>query len=284
MTINLSALSQATTTAQALANLILVSPQDIGIQPQALATETTFPKKFVFHFYGEQSILLESDITDHYVEDNTAVQDQIALRPELYMAHGFIGELNDVVPDILQPLKTAADKLTVVSAYTPGLSITALLAYNTANQLYQVAQLAAQSGVGAWNALAGGKQTVGSIQDGILTPGEGSQTKQQVAFQTFYGYFRQRRLFTVQTPWAIFKNMALKSVRPVQAEDTRVISDFELTFKPIKFASTSTIIDVNPGQGRFNNQFAAGQSPVDGGSYTPPAAPLSLTQGIAGIA
>ncbi len=134
MAINLSALSNITTSATALSNLILVSPdKNAGIQANPRRySDGSFADRdpaFLFNYEGENTITLESDITDHYAEDNTALNDQIALRPELITTHGFIGELNDISPEILDPLKLLAEKLTVINAYTPVLSETAILAY-----------------------------------------------------------------------------------------------------------------------------------------------------------
>ncbi len=231
MAINLSALAPGTTAATALSNLILVTPEDKGYQPEIRQTQQNQtplaqrPPKFLFHYEGEQSVTLESDITDHYVEDNTAVQDQIALKPESVATHGYIGELNDVPPPALAALKTAANKLTTIGAYTPGLTTTALIAYSEAFFLYQVAATAVNSAVAAWSSLTG----------------SGNQTQQQIAFQKFYGYWRDRTLFTIQTPWAIFEHMAIKSLRAVQDAETRVVTDFEITFKRIRSADSQFV-------------------------------------------
>ena len=48
---------------------------------------------FIFDIDGTVTHQLESDITDHYVEDNTAVQDHIALRPEKITLKNYQGEL-----------------------------------------------------------------------------------------------------------------------------------------------------------------------------------------------
>jgi hypothetical protein len=244
MAINLTALSPITTAATALSNLVLVSPQStIGYQPQnrpnadGTASTAQPPPAFLFNYEGEQTVTLESDITDHFVEDNTAIQDQIALKPEVVTTHGFVGELNDVVPAALKLLKTAANKLTVIGSYTPQLTTTALIAYSEAFFLYQVASTVADSAVAAWSSITGtGEENI--IGGSGLQTSNGSQTKEQVAFQLFYGYWRERRLFTVQTPWAIFQNMAIKSLRAIQDADTRVITDFEVSFKMIRNAST----------------------------------------------
>src|SRR5437660_1633968 len=133
-----SALSAISTGASALGNLLLVSPQStVGYQPIAPANNNGSPSAqlpaLLFHYEGENTAALESDITDHYVEDNTAIQDQIALRPVLITTQGFIGELNDIPPNkIFAAAYAAAQKLIAISAYTPALSTTALLAYNEA--------------------------------------------------------------------------------------------------------------------------------------------------------
>lgn len=279
---NLSGLAPITTKATALSNLILVTPQQvIGYQPQnpnnpdgSISTAQQ-PPAILFHYEGEQVVAIESDITDHYIEDNTAIQDQIALKPETITTHGFIGELNDIAPPALQLLKFLADKLTVVSAYTPVLSETALIAYSEAFLLYQVASNAAQSAVAAWSSLtgSGGESVIGN--EGLIL--QSNQNKQQTAFQQFYGYWKTRTLFTVQTPWAVFQNMAIRSLRAIQDAETRMITDFEVQFKMIRTAVTST----TPGtaqtlQGRLS---AMGASLTDLGTSTPVSS-ISVGQGL----
>lgn len=50
---------------------------------------------FLFHVDGDQSIRLRSMITRHTVEDNTTIQDNIALLPEEVSLKGLIAELTD---------------------------------------------------------------------------------------------------------------------------------------------------------------------------------------------
>ena len=270
-----SALSGIGTVASGISGLMLVTPQSvIGYQPQNINGDLskTAPA-FIFDYEGEQTISLESDITDHYVEDNTAIQDQIALKPEVITTHGFVGELNDVTPLGLGFVKTAANTLGALSAYTPGLSITALNAYNTAFQLYQVANNAKNSAVAAWSSLTGntGESVIGA--NGI-TKTVKNQNNQQSAFQTFYGYWKNRTLFTVQTPWAVFQNMAIRTLRAIQDAETNTITDFEITFKMIRQAST--LSQALYSTGRFSAQNA---STTDLGVNSP-APSISLTSGL----
>jgi hypothetical protein len=240
------ALSLVSGAAKSLSNLIVASPQTtVGYQPQnPTSTSTGFslsnllnlsPKALLFHYEGEQTVMLESDITDHYIEDNTAVQDQIALRPIIITTHGYIGELNDVPPAILAPLQIIAQQLGSINAYAPGLSTTAINAYNTAFQVYQAANSLVNSATSAWASIVGtGESVVGST--GLSS--EPNQNLQQTMFQQFFGYWNSRTQFTVQTPWAVFQNMAIYKLRAIQSEETNVITDFEVTFKQIRVAST----------------------------------------------
>lgn len=259
--INLSALSNFPTAAQTLGDLILITPNNnVGIQPQDNTNNPVLqlnPDSFFFNYQGEDKIMLTSDITDHYIEDNTAIQDQISLRPLKITVHGFIGELNDVVPELLKPVKFAADKLALLGAYTPELTEAALIAYNTAYSLYQTTLNLANNAVQTWNTLSGGAPI---------------QNKQQAAFRKFYGYYNERRLFTVQTPWALFKDMAIESLNAIQGPEDKTISNFEIVFKKIKFASTTTIVSSNQpvGQSKSSRFDAANKQEFDFGTSAPP--------------
>ena len=291
---NLDALSTYQNTALTLSNLILVTPQKkVGYQPQnpEASKDKEPPPKFLFDFEGEQAIDLESDITDHYAENNTSIQDQIALKPELYTVRGFVGELNDVAPEYLDEVKAVADKLVALSAYTPELSATALIAYNTAFQTVQATQRLTDFSVAKWGSVnvaeitgTEGEEQLVSLQKGLK-----NQNKQQLAFQMFYGYWRARTLFTVQTPWAIFKNVAIFRLKALQAEDSDSMTDFQIVFKLMRFADTmsglasgqSILYDYTQFQGRAGAQ---GSPLVDIGSQTPTSDPISLSTRISGVA
>lgn len=223
--------------ANALSNIAMVIPgMNQGYQPTN-PNWNEQPSPLIFHYEGENIVELSSDITDHFVEDNTAIQDQIAVRPEKVQVHGFIGELNDISHIPLQPLIQALGELAIVVGLSPEFSVSAQHAYNTAFSTYQSIANSANSAVSAWSSLlSGGPNVVGS--DG-LSAGAIGQNKQQVMFQQFYGYWKSRVLFTIQTPWAVFDNMAIESLRAIQDESTRVVTDFHVTFKKIRFATVN---------------------------------------------
>lgn len=278
---DLSSLAPITNAATALSNLVLVTPQkDTGYQPipSGAKTNAQLPPGLLFHYEGENVVTLESDVTDHYIEDNTAIQDQCTLKPELITVHGFIGELNNVTPKALEFLKKAADKLNVISAYTPALSTSAILAYNEANFAYQVGSSVIDSAVSAWSSINGKQKDPNAFIGATGITNEAtldSQSKQQVAFQQFYGYWRNRTLFNVQTPWAVFQNMIIRSLRAIQDAETRMITDFEINFKMIRTASVQTL-NSPVVQGRLDAQSS---KLVDHGVGTPSSS-INLTSGL----
>lgn len=233
MAIDLGALGDASSTANSLANLILVTPNtQIGILPQQGALSGSIrdlfiqkPASFLFNYEGENKVSLSSEVTDHVIENNSTIQDHVALKPEIINLTGYIGELNDVPPPALAALKLAADRLALMSPFTPQLSISAIQAYNAAAQAYTTAQVLKNAAVNTYRTFAG-------------TPPV--QNKQQEAFAKFYAWWQTRQLFKVQTPWAIFDNVVIMSCNSIQDEESRVITSFELTFKKLRFAKTLT--------------------------------------------
>lgn len=262
----ITAITAVTNAAQTLGNLILVTPQDvIGYQPQNASINGVLQPytqpALLFHYEGEQTSSIESDITDHYVENNTPIQDHIALRPVTITTQGFVGDLNDLAPTPqFAAAQIAAEKLTIISAYTPALSATALNAYNQAVFAYNTANQLVDSAVAAWSSINGQDQGTTVIEgNSVFT--QPNQTPQQKYYQQLYGYWNSRTLFTVQTPWAIFTDMAIVAIRAIQAADNNTITDFECTFKQIRYASVleDTAVNANPNvaQGRLAQQVGA---------------------------
>ena len=222
-------ISDGLSTLTTLNNLILVTPQkNIGIQPQNKPGLESFSqqKSLLFTYEGEQAVTLSSDVTDHYIEDNTAINDQVSLKPETITTQGYVGELTDRPPnEAFQKLSDINKKLYVVSGLTPGLSIAAQIAYNTAKQIYEVGVQTRRAALSAIDSISG-------------KTSQQNQTEQQKMFNNFYSYWKDRTLFTVQTPWAIFENCIIMNLRAIQSSETNVISDFEVTFKVMRFAET----------------------------------------------
>ena len=171
---------------------------------------------------------LESDITDHYVEDNTAIQDHIALRPETITVTGKVAELVKAAPTA-RPVAVVPNTLPNVPELTPVLTDAA-----QAKQDASVASITeADAGVSSSQSLYGYYESLSRQQPG--------QTKQSYVYGYFYQLWKGRQLFSVETPWGIFENMAIQSMNAKQGPESRSVSEFSITFKKIRTASSITI-------------------------------------------
>lgn len=206
-------------------------PKFVTSAAQAIVTVSGNPSRigvsgFIFDIIGVEEMGLESDITDHYTEDNNSIQDQIALRPEQFTLSGFVGELAS------NPGNPFTSILTTLQAFGP---IPAMLtAFSIqAGQVYNRLATIATNGQDVINKAA----NIYTLFSDLST----TTDKQQNAFQYFYHLWLNRQLCEVETPWGIFEDMAILSIKARQDEDTSEISDFAVTFKRMRFASTTQL-------------------------------------------
>ncbi len=184
---------------------------------------------FLFDVQAESMANLSAEITDHYTEDNNAVQDHIAIRPKRITLRGYVGELVVNNGQVVEPSTTEAltQKLTDISAYLPLLSA-------AATQIQQTIQAPSASSL----TLQGAANIYGAVVN--LLPATGSGQKQQNAYTYFQSLMNQKILMGVQTPWEFITNMAIESIVAIQDENTTFISDFAITLKQMRFAQTLT--------------------------------------------
>jgi hypothetical protein len=197
---------------------------------------------FLFDLKGREGINLQSDITDHYIEDNTAVNDHIALKPETYTVNGFVGELKDIrvaaasyIGDEYRLKGTGdlyeggfyTDRLQSLGPFAPEITSTARALYNNVERLYGIYEAANKTAVNTWGKFK-------DIADGT------ELTEQQKAFKFFYAQWQARAVFTVQTAWHTFEYMAIQTLTAEQEEESNVITDFNITFKKLRYTGTLT--------------------------------------------
>lgn len=240
-------LSQA---AQGLANLALVTPLispsygPISSDPNSFGD--SLGPTLMFDYEGENTVVCQSEITDHVIETNSTISDNIALKAEKITVHGYKGELTNAFPSFLPPLAQVNAVLGAISQFAPEFSKSATNVINGAAQAYQAAQGAVNGAVSAWNSITGQSQQTVIGSQGIDSLGT-NQTKQQQIFSQFYGYWASQlagnppTLFIVQTPWAVFIPCAIEEMRWVQDEKTTEITDVTITFKMMRFVSTGKL-------------------------------------------
>lgn len=199
---------------------------------------------FVFDVEGDTNVTHQADITDHYVEDNSAVQDHIAIKPKKITLRNYVGELvyyGERGSDA--PLRKLAQKLTTLTAYLPVLT-------QGAQQVKDILD-DAKSGESDFNGVVSDLANLWSLTKSMIP----AQQKQAQAYEFFKALHEKKVLSSVQTPYGLMTNMAIDSISVVQEEGSKYISTFTLVFKEIRSVSTQTVsFDEEDFQGRAGLQ------------------------------
>ncbi len=210
---------------------------------------------FVFDYEGEESLSLHADITDHFTETNSAIQDHVARGPVHMTLRGFVAELVYQVPSgILGAINSIQNRLTTVPAYlgkyTPGSTATIQGALTkTISTISQINQ-----------AMARVKNVVGLF--GNAAPG---QTKQEQAFAKLASLWETNQMMLVETPFGIFGNMVIEDLTFVQEDATRGWSDITVKLKGMRFAAVQTAtIDFKSGRAVQQAQATADKGSTKG--------------------
>lgn len=205
---------------------------------------------FLFDFEGESSLKLEAEITDHYAEDNSAVQDHVAIKPDRLTLRGYKGELVMRQPGgVLGALGTVQSALTQVPAYlgkyTPGaVAVMAKAVTQAQNVVTQIQQAAARV----------------SNLIGLLPGSAPGDTVQKQAFAQLSALMKTRQVCTVETPWRVYTNLVIERLEFVQPEETRSWSDIVVTLREFKTVD----VTFTPNQ-KANRASAMSQAAVDKG-------------------
>jgi hypothetical protein len=193
------------------------------IAPQGVGQIDTF----AFDYQVSSKVTLENEITDHWLEDNTSVQDHIAVKPNIVTLQGYVAELVLNVSTVSAILGTVQNALSQAPAYlgkyspgaTQALESAISQAQNVETQISQALSRAA---------------TIAN-----LIPGLGpSLTRQQSAFTQLSAYRDARVFFSVYTPFQVYENMAILSVEATQPQNSKDYSDIVVKMKKLNFVNT----------------------------------------------
>lgn len=201
---------------------------------------------FAFDIFEEHKVELQSDITDHYVEDNTAIQDQIANKPLKFTLRGFVGELIDERANPKSTIQELTEKLTTINSYLPVVTgaarqVNSLIQNRNTNTTAENIDQSIGSGVDLFKAYK------------ELNPPDSRQAK---AYNFFRALRDAKQLVGVDTPFGFVREMAIENIVAVQG-DNAFITDFSVTLKQIRTAKSKIVpFDKTQYQGRTNNQKA----------------------------
>jgi hypothetical protein len=198
----------------------------------------------VFDVERETRVEIQSDITDHYVEDNSAVEDHIALRPTRLTLAGYFGELVDESPKENQQLQNLTEKLTIINSFLPVLT-------SAAQQIKNNIETKKTTSTEYLDASINSGQNLYQAFRQINPPA----TKQAKAFNFLRALRDSRQILGVETPYTYYPSMVIESVAMVQGEDSKYISDVVVTLKEWRSVQTQFVnFDFNKYQSRGISQ------------------------------
>ena len=181
---------------------------------------------FVFDINLTESVTHSAQITDHYSEDNTYLQDHIAISPLVIHLTGKVGELVWRKLPITEFLYSMVNRLTPLGVFTPSQSFQA----QQAIYAYELANFALESL----------ERSLNNLSD--VFKGNETKTKQQDAYTVIEGLFNNRGLITIETPWKTFEDMVIESFSVSQDETTTMETTFNITCKQMRFVGVQTFL------------------------------------------
>lgn len=195
-----------------------------------------------FDIITEHSVSIQNQITDNYIENNTAIQDQIAHSPLVVSLSGLIGEVVYIPPakaldwlykktnlkiqdfanqNVMANNNLLTDKLLAIPALLP-----------PADNITQAAKNTVQYVESSVNRYIKIFKSFGEDDLGKMT-----------RLESVYDSLKKMRdyndLLIVETPYTVFDNMVILSVTLRQGNENYT-SDIQLTLKQINFAQTYT--------------------------------------------
>lgn len=195
-------------------------------------------KAFVFDLKKEYKMTLSSDITDHYVEDNVAIQDHIGLKPIILDVVGCISEINliDTKSDIkkesengiFNSLDSYLNRMGSLTSFAPNIVNQALDIYNSAKFAYATVNKLINTGK---NSSGSGLDYTEAYNEDVI-----KQTKQFEWISWFKTQWEKRASFSIVTPYEVLTDMYIMELSASQPENTRYVTNLTIRFKQIRKA------------------------------------------------
>ena len=204
-----------------------------------VTSETTGIGGFELTIREDESIKLENSITDYYAEDNSSLQDNIALKPLTFTINGIVAEKYQ---DVRVSSSIAGQYMSVLA---PALQLVPDIGSFLLEKAFVIEAMIGElmstinTGLDVINEMLKPENDSGEEQQ---QENQSEPTNQQKAFIFFYSAYKSRELFEVALPWCTINNCAIESVEMTQPASTRMLSTLKITFKQMNFASTESTV------------------------------------------
>ncbi len=181
-----------------------------------------------FDVIEEDNLTLQSQITDNYIENNTAIHDNIALAPITITLKGLVGEVVFQSPkSTLDTLNKATNK--IGEKLSP---LTALLP--PVDNITQLAKNAVQYVEASVNRY---QKIIEQIRGKKPT-----ETTQQYVAGNLKKLWQSRTACEILSPYGLYKNMYIQSVYLIQG-NTKTVSNLTVMLKQLNFAEQQIFND-----------------------------------------
>ena len=193
-----------------------LQPRDSTIQPLKL------------HIYGNESMSLQSEITDNYVESNIAYQDHIALKPQVFTVVGEVGELTWFKNDAENSLSGAvAQKLQPVAAFLPPVSKRASAIQDKAIRVLDIVD------------------SVDNFANRIFNMFSSEDTEQQKSYKYLMALWKERTPINIKTPWMKVENYVIQNIEFTQPDRTVDKTQVKISFKEFREVAETKTVEFN---------------------------------------
>lgn len=210
---------------------------------------------FKFHVPENEQVKMQSEITDHYIDTGSAVQDHIARRPIVITVRGYQGEYYYTVHPIENMISKVVPVLALVKEFKPKLDPVTERIKKRREELALI-QLSKD-----------GKKYTKTYENKILDKEFNAvdlfklfqdlyklKSAQTRAFYFFQALWESEALFSVETRWKRYDNMGIQDITPL-GDNNADITDFSVSFKQISI-TTSKVENIKNVAGRLKEQAA----------------------------
>lgn len=254
-------------------------------QAMVSALSNTGIAGFKFNIPEREQIKMQSEVTDHYIDTNDAVQDHIAKKPIEITLSGLEGEYFYSVNKIEDLLAKVTPVMRLLPAYVPRFNaVTYQLKHFDKDYTKRITDLAegkqntSNPNVTTWDKIGTAWDTLNG-QDLFKTMQElyklkSRQTRAFLFFEALWGGTQKYKyvyqnddnkktfaylptppaIFTVETTFRRYDNMVITNLTPMR-DNNADITEFSITFKQINLTS-SLVTNLENRAGRNRQQMA----------------------------
>lgn len=219
---------------------------------------TTGIAGFRFHIPESEQLRMQSDITDHYTDINTPIQDHIARKPIRITLNGLHGEYFYSVNQVQDMVSKVAPTLALVNQFLPKLSDATKqikAKYNESLKSADFYNASLDKETSKFQKFGTALTTLNGVDlFKIFQDVYKLKSAQTRAFLYFEYLWKANHPFSVETSVKRYDNMVIEDLQPKRDKNADII-DFIIIFKKIEI-TTSKVETIRNAAGRLKEQIA----------------------------